>query len=108
MNPTASSDQSLENQGEVRSGWVTAPGDSHVDGFELIDRSASSYGAISEIIVRFKGGKKNHSPPATYKYRFSKHNLAQAIFQELQGSDHPGAVIDAELKKKNVPFIRVS
>jgi hypothetical protein len=97
-----------ENQGEVRSGWVSAPQDSHVDGFELVDRSSSQFGAMSEIIVRFKGGKKNHSPPATYRYRFSKHNLAQSVFESLSGSAHPGEVVDAELKKKNVPFTRVS
>lgn len=97
-----------ENQGEIRSGWVEAPLDSHVDGFELIDRSSSAFGAMSEIIVRFKGGKKNHSPPATYRYRFSKHNLAQAVFASLSGSSNPGEVVHAELKAKNVPYIRVS
>lgn len=99
---------SPDNQGEIRSGWVTAPDDSHVDGFELIDRSNSEFGGTSKIVVRFKGGKKSHSPPATYEYSFSKHNLAQAVFSALQGSAHPGEVIDAELKKKNVPYRRVS
>ena len=100
--------QTIDNQGEKRSGWMEAPADSHVDGFELIDNSMSEFGASSVIVVRFKGGKKNHSPPATYKYTFSKHNLARAVFDALCGSEHPGEIIDAELKKKNVPFARVS
>lgn len=96
-----------ENEGEVKSEWITAPGDSHVDGFQLLDRSASGFGASSEIIVRFKGGKKNASPPSSYRYKFSKHNAARAVFDALSSSDHPGEVVHAELIKKNVPFIRI-
>lgn len=93
------------NQGEERSDWVEAPADSHVAGFMLIDRSHSEFGASSEVVVTFKGGGKNHKPPSTYRYRFSKHNQARAVFDTLSGADHPGEVIWAELIRKNVPYI---
>lgn len=96
------------NQGEKRSGWVTAPASSHVDGYEFIDRSESSYGASSVIIVRFGGPGRNNKPPQTYRYTFSRHDQAKAVWDALVGAASPGTVIDAEIKKKNVPFVRVS
>ncbi len=107
MNPD-NTETAEDNQGEIRSEWVEAPADSHVDGFQLIDRSASAFGASSDVIVRFKGGKNSHSPPATYRYRFSKHYAAQSVFEALKGADHPGEVVHAELKRKNIPYIRIS
>lgn len=100
MNPSGA-----ENQGEVVSDWVEAPESSHVAGFQLIDRSASSYGANSEVVVTFKGGGKNHKPPATYRYRFSNHDEARSVFDALSGADHPGSVVHELLKKRGVPYI---
>ncbi len=102
MNPT---DQGSDNQGEVKSDWVSAPADSHVDGFQLIDRSASEYGANSKIIVRFKGRK---GPPATYEYSSTKHFAMKATFDALCGSANPGEVVHSELIAKKIPFIRLS
>ena len=102
MNPTAASN---ENQGEQVSEWVDAPEDSHVAGFQFIDRSMSEFGANSVIVVTFKGGGKNHKPPATYHYSSSKHNYMKSVFEALKGSAHPGAVIDSMLKKANIPYV---
>lgn len=96
------------NQGEVRSEWVQAPADSHVGWFQLVDRSASEFGASSELLVSFKSAKSSHSPPSMYKYKFSKHHAARATFEALKASDHPGEVVHAELKKKNIPYTRVN
>jgi hypothetical protein len=95
-----------ENQGQVLSDWISAPGDSHVDAFRLIDNSASEFGASSHILVRFKGSRGG--TPATYRYTFSKHYAAKATFEALSGSAHPGEVVHSELKAKNVPYFRVS
>lgn len=97
-----------ENQGELASEWVSAPADSHVARFRLLDRSASEFGASSEVWVEFKGGGKSHRPPAMYKYSFSSHDAARAVFDALVGSAHPGEVVDAQLKKGRVPYDRVS
>ncbi len=94
-----------ENQGEEVSEWVDAPAESHVAGFQLVDRSKSEFGASTEIIITFKGGGKNHRAPATYRFRSTKHNQMRAVFDALKGSTHPGEVIHAELIKKNVPYI---
>ncbi len=107
MSPDLPVDETV-NQGEVRSEWVPAPADSHVGWFQLVDRSASAFGASSEILVTFKSPKASHSPPAMYRYKFSKHNAARSVFEQLKGSDHPGQVIHAELIKKNVPYTRLN
>lgn len=106
--PVETPDTDPMNQGEVRSEWVAAPADSHVGWFQLVDRSASQFGASSEILVSFKSGKNTHAPPAMYAYKFSKHHAAKAVFDMLKGSDHPGAVVHAELKAKNVPYKRIN
>ena len=93
-----------ENQGELVSPWVAAPADSHVQGFRFFDRSGSEFGASSEIWVKFKGGGKNHKPSCTYRYSLGTHDAAKAIWAALCGSPHPGAVVDAELKKPRVPY----
>lgn len=92
-----------DNQGELVSPWVAAPADSHVQGFKFFDRSGSEFGASSEIWVKFKGGGKNHRPPSIYAYSISVHDTAKGIWGALCGSAHPGAVVDAELKKTNMP-----
>lgn len=94
-----------ENQGELASDWVAAPGDSHVGRFRLLDRSASEFGASSEVWVEFKGGNR---PPATYKYKFSSHDQARGVFDALCAAPHPGEVVDSQLKKARVPYERVS
>lgn len=100
--------QPTENQGEMASAWVDAPADSHVARYRLLDRTLSEFGASSEVWVTFKGGGKNHTPPATYKYKFGTHDQARAVFDALCGSAHPGEVVDSQLKKPRVPFERVS
>lgn len=98
-----------ENQGEVASDWVNAPGDSHVARFRLLDRTASEFGAGSQIIVVFKAATgKTHRPEAAYAYKFSVHDQARAVFDALCGAAHPGEVVDAQLKKARVPYERVS
>lgn len=93
-----------ENQGESITPWVSAPGSSHVAAFRLLDRSLSEFGASSEVWVTFKGGGKSHRPPPTYRYKLGSHDRAKEVFAALCGAEHPGEVIDAQLKKPRVPF----
>lgn len=97
-----------ENQGEMVSEWVSAPADSHVARFRLLDRSGSEFGASSEVWVEFKGSAKSHKPPAAYKYKFSSHDQARGVFDALCAAAHPGEVVDAQLKKPRVPYERVA
>jgi hypothetical protein len=101
MNP-----QRADNQGEEVSEWFSAPEGSHVAGFQFIDRSKSEFAATSELIVTYKG--KNGKPPATYSYKLNSHESLRNIFESLKGAEHPGALIDAQLKKANVPYKRIS
>ena len=92
------------NQGEKVSPWVAAPADSHVLRFKYYDRSLSEFGASSEIWITFKGGGKNHKPPATYSYHFGTHDTARQVWTDLCAAAHPGEIVDAQLKKPRVPF----
>ena len=93
------------NQGEQVSEWVSTPQSSNVEGFQLFDRSASEYGASSAIDVQFKG--KGGKPPSKYRYTFSKHDQARAVFEALKGADSVGHTVQVELKDKKVPYTRV-
>ena len=90
------------NQGEEDSGWATAPGDSHVAAFRLLDRSRSEFGASSEVWVRFKG--RGSKPGPTYRYKLGSHAGAKQIFADLKGSAHPGEVVHQYLKEPRVPY----
>ncbi len=93
------------NQGEMVSEWVNAPADSHVLRYRLMDRSASEFGASSEVWVTFKGGEgRTHKPPATYRYKFGIHADARAVFDALCGAAHPGSIVHEMLKKPRVPY----
>jgi hypothetical protein len=98
--------QPTANQGELDSGWIAAPADSHVESFRLLDRGGSEFGAASEIRVRFKATKTQ--PTAEYAYTLSSHDVARAVFGALEGAASPGTVIDAQLKKTRTPYRRIS
>ncbi len=92
-------------RGVIETPWVSAPSDSHLKEFRLVDKSNDPIGEVPSLLfvtLRATTAKRTGvlRPESTYKYESYDHTALRGTFEKMSSSSDPGEILHAELVSK--------